>query len=55
LSFGRQAIPTFVAGHRLNSGPFGTMGMGLPLAVGAKPAKPDAQVICPHGEGSFGC
>ncbi len=33
-------------GHRLNSGPFGTMGVGLPFAVGAKAAKPGTQVIC---------
>src|SRR5260370_33939048 len=44
LNFGRQSIPTFVPGHRLNSGPFGTMGVGLPFAVGAKAAKPEAQV-----------
>src|SRR6476660_1100350 len=54
LNFGRQSIQTFVPGHRLNSGPFGTMGVGLPFAVGAKAAKPDAQVICLHGDGSFG-
>ena len=54
LNFGRQSIPTFVPGHRLNSGPFGTMGVGLPFAVGAKAAKPYAQVICLHGDGSFG-
>src|SRR5439155_21545283 len=46
LNFGRQSIPTFVPGHRLNSGPFGTMGVGLPFAVGAKAAKPNSQVIC---------
>jgi thiamine pyrophosphate-dependent acetolactate synthase large subunit-like protein len=54
LNYGRQSIPTFAPGHRLNSGPFGTMGVGLPFAVGAKAAKPDAQVICLHGDGSFG-
>ncbi|MBO0737070.1 MAG: thiamine pyrophosphate-binding protein [Alphaproteobacteria bacterium] len=54
LNYGRQSIPTFVPGHRLNSGPFGTMGVGLPFAVGAKAAKPGAQVICLHGDGSFG-
>jgi thiamine pyrophosphate-dependent acetolactate synthase large subunit-like protein len=54
LNYGRQSIPTFVPGHRLNSGPFGTMGVGLPFAVGAKAAKPSAQVICLHGDGSFG-
>ena len=40
LNFGRQSIQTFVPGHRLNSGLFGTMGVGLPFAVGAKTAKP---------------
>src|SRR3984893_16595347 len=54
LNFGRQSIPTFAPGHRLNSGPFGTMGVGLPFAVGAKAAKPECQVICLHGDGSFG-
>src|SRR5580704_6529298 len=54
LNFGRQTMPTFEPGHRLNSGPFGTMGVGLPFAVGAKVAKPGTQVICCHGDGSFG-
>ena len=54
LNFGRQSMPTFAPGHRLNSGPFGTMGVGLPFALGAKLAKPDKQVICVHGDGSFG-
>jgi acetolactate synthase-1/2/3 large subunit len=54
LNFGRQSIPTFVAGHRLNSGTFGTMGVGLPFGVGAKAAKPNKQVIVLHGDGSFG-
>jgi acetolactate synthase-1/2/3 large subunit len=54
LNFGRQAIPTYVAGHRLNSGAFGTMGVGLPFGVGAKVARPDAQVLVLHGDGSYG-
>ena len=54
LNFGRQTMPTFAPGHRLNSGPFGTMGVGLPFGVGAKIARPDAQVIVVHGDGSFG-
>jgi acetolactate synthase-1/2/3 large subunit len=54
LNYGRQAIPTFVAGHRLNSGTLGTMGVGLPFGVGAKVAQPDAQVLVLHGDGSYG-
>ncbi len=54
LNYGRQAIPTFVPGHRLNSGPFGCMGVGLPFGLGAKVARPEAQVVVLHGDGSFG-
>ena len=53
LNFGRQSIPTFVPGHRLNSGPFGCMGVGLPFGIGAKVARPDAQVLVLHGNGSY--
>ena len=38
LNFGRQSMPTFAPGHRLNSGPFGTMGVGLPF--GSAPSSP---------------
>ena len=54
LNYGRQAIPTFVPRHRLNSGAFGTMGVGMPFGIGAKVACPDKQVIVLHGDGSFG-
>jgi thiamine pyrophosphate-dependent acetolactate synthase large subunit-like protein len=54
LNYGRQSIPTFAAGHRLNSGAFGTMGVGMPFGLGAKAAKPATQVIVLHGDGSFG-
>jgi acetolactate synthase-1/2/3 large subunit len=54
LNFGRQALPTFVPRHRLNSGPLGTMGVGLPFGIGAKVAEPDRQVIVVHGDGSMG-
>ena len=54
LNYGRQSMPTYEPGHRLNSGPFGTMGVGLPFGLGAKIAKPDCQVIVVHGDGSFG-
>jgi thiamine pyrophosphate-dependent acetolactate synthase large subunit-like protein len=54
LNYGRQSIPTFMPRHRLNSGVFGTMGVGLPFGIGAKVAKPDNQVLVLHGDGSFG-
>ena len=54
LNFGRQSIPTFFPRHRINSGTFGTMGVGMPFAVGAKVARPDKQVVLIHGDGSFG-
>ena len=54
LNYGRQSIPTYVPGHRLNSGAFGCMGVGLPFGVGAKIAQPNTQVVVLHGDGSFG-
>ncbi|MQG87971.1 MAG: thiamine pyrophosphate-binding protein [SAR202 cluster bacterium] len=54
LHYGRQSMPTYVPGHRLNSGPSGCMGVGLPYAIGAKLAKPDKQVVALHGDGSLG-
>jgi acetolactate synthase I/II/III large subunit len=37
----------------INSGGLGTMGVGLPYAMGIKLAKPDAEVFCVTGEGSI--
>ena len=54
LNYARQTIPSYMPGHRLNSGPFGTMGVGLPFGVGAKAACPEAAVVVLHGDGSFG-
>ena len=54
LNYARQSIPTFLPAHRLNSGVFGTMGVGLPFALGAKVAAPERQVVVLHGDGSFG-
>lgn len=54
LNYARQSIPSFRPAHRLNSGPFGTMGVGLPFGVGAKAARPAAKVVVLHGDGSFG-
>ena len=54
LNYGRQSIPTYVPGHRLNSGVFGCMGVGLPFGIGAKVARPNTQVVVLHGDGSYG-
>jgi acetolactate synthase-1/2/3 large subunit len=37
----------------ITSGGLGTMGFGLPSALGAQAASPDATVVCVSGEGSF--
>jgi len=37
----------------INSGGLGTMGFGLPSAMGAKVAMPDEQVVCVAGDGSL--
>jgi len=39
--------------HWINSGGLGTMGFGLPAALGAKLAHPDADVACVTGEASI--
>jgi acetolactate synthase-1/2/3 large subunit len=37
----------------ITSGGLGTMGYGVPSAVGAKAARPDATVVCIDGDGCF--
>ncbi|TAN13786.1 MAG: acetolactate synthase 3 catalytic subunit [Burkholderiaceae bacterium] len=37
----------------INSGGLGTMGVGLPYALGVKMAKPESEVFCVSGEGSI--
>jgi len=37
----------------INSGGLGTMGFGLPSAIGAKAAMPDQLVVCVAGDGSL--
>jgi thiamine pyrophosphate-dependent acetolactate synthase large subunit-like protein len=54
LHFGRQSLPCYYPGHRLNSGATGCMGVGLPFGLGAAAAKPDKQVLVLHGDGSMG-
>ena len=39
--------------QHISSGGLGTMGYGLPAAIGARIAKPDATVVCVSGDGSI--
>ena len=48
-----QHYPMTRAGQLLTSGGLGTMGFGLPAAIGAAMANLDSQVICFSGDGSI--
>jgi len=37
----------------ISSGGLGTMGFGIPAAIGAKAARPEAKVVCVDGDGCF--
>ncbi len=54
MNMSRQSIPSFTPGARINPGPNGCMGVGLPFGVGAKAAAPDRMVVVLHGDGSLG-
>lgn len=54
LDFGRNLIPAYTPGARMNPGVTGLLGIGIPFAIGAKLAHPERQVLCLCGDGSFG-
>ena len=51
--FAAQYYPFAKPRHWINSGGLGTMGFGLPAAMGGKLAFPDKHVICITGDGSI--
>ena len=51
--FVAQDFPFARSGRWLTSGGLGVMGFGLPAAIGAALAEPQAQVICFSGDGSL--
>ncbi|MEJ7718787.1 MAG: biosynthetic-type acetolactate synthase large subunit [Thermoleophilaceae bacterium] len=48
-----QYYPFSAPRRWINSGGLGTMGFGLPAALGAQVANPDATVVCVAGDGSL--
>ena len=54
LATGRQVLPSNTPASRLNSGTNGCMGVGVPFALGAKLARPDAPVVSVNGDCAFG-
>ena len=54
LGFARHSIPTYLPRHRINAGPHGCMGVGVPFGLGAQAAHPDKPVVVLTGDGAFG-
>ncbi|MDZ7800699.1 MAG: biosynthetic-type acetolactate synthase large subunit [Trueperaceae bacterium] len=50
--FAARLFPTHEPRTWITSGGLGTMGFGLPAAIGASFARPDKQVVCVAGDGS---
>ena len=51
--FAAQHITWTHPGKMITSGSLGTMGVGVPFAIGTKLSNPDNMVICIDGDGSF--
>ncbi|OLB96556.1 MAG: hypothetical protein AUH30_12165 [Candidatus Rokubacteria bacterium 13_1_40CM_68_15] len=52
--FGQWCQAGLEARHRLINGPAGSIGSAVPMALGAKLARPDLTVIATLGDGTFG-
>src|SRR2546427_12268238 len=52
--FGQWCQAGLEARHRLINGPAGSIGSAVPMALGAKLARPDLTVIATPGDGTFG-
>jgi thiamine pyrophosphate-dependent acetolactate synthase large subunit-like protein len=54
MGIARQILPAFRERSLLNSGTTGCMGTGVPYAMGAKLARPDAPAVAILGDYAFG-
>ena len=54
MGIARQLLPSYEPRTRLNSGTTGCMGTGVPYAIGAKLARPDAASVAVLGDYAFG-
>ncbi len=52
--WGRSYFKARKSGHWMRLGPLSQLGCGIPFAIGAKLARPDANVLLFTGDGSFG-
>ena len=50
----REEVRVERSGHALWAGPTGSLGPGIPFAMGARLARPEGRVVVLHGDGSFG-
>ncbi|MCP2169341.1 thiamine pyrophosphate-binding protein [Goodfellowiella coeruleoviolacea] len=53
VTFSGQVVQPKAPGHWMDPGPLGTLGVGVPFAMAAKHARPDAEVVCLFGDGAF--
>ena len=54
MGIARVLLPSYVTRSRLNAGPTGCIGTGIPYAIGAKLARPEAQSLALVGDYAFG-
>ncbi len=53
VTISAQAVRPRQPGHWMDPGPLGTLGVGVPFAMGAKYAHPDKEILCYFGDGAF--
>ena len=54
MAMARMLLPSYHPRLRLNAGPTGCVGTGVPYAIGAKLARPDQQAVAIVGDYAFG-